>query len=900
MTPDRWRQAEDLFYRALDEPDTNRQAFLAQQCGGDDELRQQVVGLLASDAQTKSNLAGSVKSAVIDLDTKPHARFVGSYELLRELGRGGMGTVYLAKRTDEVYDKDVAIKLVTPGMDTDFLLARFKRERQVLGSLEHPNIARLLDGGTAQTGEPYFVMEYIPGVPITQFCLEKNLSTADRLRLFLPVCAAVTYAHSRFVVHRDLKPGNILVEENGTPRLLDFGICKLLMSDPLEPADTMTQGMGMMTPDYASPEQVRGEPITVASDTYSLGAVLYELLTGTRPHRIGKYTPLELERAICETATVRPSAVKPELRGDVDNILMRAMAKEPARRYGTVEQFAEDIRRFLDNRPVVAASDSIWYRTRKFVDRHQRLVVATSLVVAVLSAGLVYAERQRRLAENRLQEVRQLANRFVFDVHDAVRDLPGSTNARKLIVTTGLEYLERLSADAKSDPTLARDLAAGWLRIGDVQGWVFGSNLGDTQGAEKSYIRAQELGDAAGDREGAAVAAEAIRHRGDVAHYTSKLPDAQKHFDEAIRRIRKLLEEGGDRKVLALLAGAELAASRNERLLDKIDASLASAQQAEQVYRSLALVEPDNLEWKMSVAAASAGVGMALARQGKLQDARDQYTKGVIALTEAVEKDPNNKRTKHELMLAWSHVGDVEGSPSLPSLGDRSKALAAYQQMAVIAEKLLEVDPDDQRALGDLGIARMRVALVTDGPAQLARFRETLQVLEKALAGNARNNFVRLNYAFTLRQYGDVLRDNGQAASGEASWHRALPQMRELVKMKQGGSVRLLQETLARIGMSERKTGRSTADVEAELDEIIASEKPGAFAADFNRAKGALAKFEIALAGPGLPRQQVISRAAEVQAAWLLVRGKPGFQVNFEKDYQRFVQLAKKAGATIE
>ena len=900
MTPERWRQAEDLFYRALDEPDTNREAFVAEACGGDDELRQQVVGLLASDAQTKSNLAGSVKSAVLNLDSKPHARFVGPYELLREVGRGGMGTVYLAKRTDEVYNKDVAIKLVTPGMDTDFLLARFKRERQVLGSLEHPNIARLLDGGTSQTGEPYFVMEYISGVPITQFCLSKNLSTADRLRLFLPVCAAVAYAHSRFVVHRDLKPGNILVEENGTPRLLDFGICKLLMSNPLEPADTMTQGMGMMTPDYASPEQVRGEPITVASDTYSLGAVLYELLTGVRPHRISKYTPLELERAICETPTVRPSAVKPELRGDLDNILMRAMAKDAARRYGTVEQFAEDIRRFLDNRPVLAAPDSIWYRTRKFVDRHQRLVVATSLVVALLSAGLVYAERQRRLAESRLRDVRQLANRFVFDVHDAVRDLPGSTNARKLIITTGLEYLDRLSADAKSDPTLARDLAAGWLRIGDVQGWVLGSNLGDTEGAEKSFLRAQEMGDAAGDRDGAAIAAEAVRHRGDVAQYTSNLPDAQKHFDEAIRRVRKLLEEGGDRKVLSLLAGAELAASRNERMLDKIDASLASAQQAEQVYRSLAVVEPDNMEWKVSEASAAAGVGMALARLGKLQDARDQYTKGVIALSDAVQKEPNNNRTKRELMLAWSHVGDVEGSPSLPSLGDRVKALAAYQQMELIAEKLLAADTGDQRALGDLGIARMRVALVTDGPAQFLRFREALEVLEKALVVNRRNNSIRLNLAFTLRQYGDLLRDNGQAAAGFAAWQQALLLMRELVKMKQGGSIRLLQETLTRIGIYQRTTGQSTNVVEAELDGILAGEKPGTFTNDFNLAKGLLAKFEIALAGPGLPRPQVITRAAEIQAAWLLVRGKPGFQISFERDYQRFLQLAQKAGATIK
>ncbi len=320
-------------------------------------------------------------------------------------------------------------------------------------------------------------------MPITQFGQEKQLSVVDSLRLFLPVCAAVTYAHSRFLVHRDLKPGNILVEENGTPKLLDFGICKLLMANPMEAADTMTQGMGMMTPDYASPEQVRGEPVTVASDTYSLGAVLYELLTGTRPHKIGKYTPLELERAICEKPTVRASVARPELRGDIDNILLRAMAKDPTRRYGTVEQFAEDIRRHLDNRPVVAAPDSVLYRSRKFVERHQRLVLATAVTVMVLAGGLLYAERQRRLAEQRLQEVRQLASRFVFDVHDAVRQLPGSTKARQLIVSTALEYLERLSADAKGDPSLARDLAAGWLRIGDVQGWVLGSNLGDTEGA---------------------------------------------------------------------------------------------------------------------------------------------------------------------------------------------------------------------------------------------------------------------------------------------------------------------------------------------------------------------------------------------------------------------------------
>jgi serine/threonine protein kinase len=897
MTPERWRQAEDLFNRALEEPATARAAWLDRECAGDEEMQREVAGLLASDAQTKSNLAGSVKSAVLDLDATPRTRFVGPYELLRELGRGGMGTVYLGKRTDEVYTKDVAIKLVTPGMDTDFLLARFKRERQVLASLEHPNIARLLDGGTAQTGEPYFVMEYIPGVPITQYCQEKQLSVADRLRLFLPVCAAVTYAHSRFVVHRDLKPGNILVEENGTPRLLDFGICKLLLANPMEAAETMTQGMGMMTPDYASPEQVRGEPVTVASDTYSLGAVLYELLTGARPHKIGKYTPMELERSICETPTVRASAVRPELRGDIDNILMRAMAKDPTRRYGTVDQFAEDIRRHLDNRPVVAAPDSVWYRSRKFMERHHRLVFATAVTVLLLAGGLVYAERQRRLAEQRLQEVRQLANRFVFDVHDAVRELPGSTKARRLIVSTALEYLERLSADAKSDPSLARDLAAGWLRIGDVQGWVLGSNLGDTEGAQKSYVRARELADAGG---ATTIAIEAIRHQGDVAAYTGKLSVAQEFFDEAAQRARKALEAGGDRQVLSYLAGVELASSRNQRLLDNVDASLASARQAAAMYASLAAVEGNKPEWQLAKAAAAAGVGMALARKGQLDEARDQYQNAVTALQQALERDPNNSRTKRELMLAWSHVGDVEGSPTSSSMGNRAKALTAYAEMTKIAEELLAADGDDQRALGDLGIARMRVAAVTDGPARLDRFREALATIGQAVAKNPKNHTIRMNFAYTQWQYGIALKEERRPAEALSQWREGADNARAILATQQGNVARLLMECLGRIAVTLRETGQDTAALEAEISATAQREKAGTLSGDVNRAKGALIRLEIDLAGKSLPPAELRRRAAELKAAWDGVRGKPGWQPTFERDYLRFVDLAKRRGVTIE
>lgn len=267
-----------------------------------------------------------------------------------------------------------------------------------------------------------------------------------------------------------------------------------------------------------------------------------------------------------------------------------------------------------------------------------------------------------------------------------------------------------------------------------------------------------------------ATAIEAIRHHGDVAAYTGKLSVAQEHFDEATRRVRKALEEGGDRQLLSHLAGVELASSRNQRLLDNVEASLVSARQAAAVYSSLATAEPEKMEWQMSQASAASGVGMALARKGKLEEARDQYLGAVEALKKALEREPNNSRTKRELMLAWSHVGDVEGSPTSLSMGNRVKALAAYGEMTKIAEELLAADGDDQRALGDLGIARMRVAAVTDGAARLDRFREAIYTIGQALENNPKNHTMRMNFAYTQWQYGIALKDEERTAEALANW----------------------------------------------------------------------------------------------------------------------------------
>jgi eukaryotic-like serine/threonine-protein kinase len=308
MTPERWQQIREVFDRAVSLEAGDRLAYLDTACGPDSELRREVESLLCSDREAGT---GFLNTPAVDLtQAEPPAasrvgRRIGAYNILEEIGHGGMGEVYRAGRADGQYEKEVAIKLVRGGYDTAAVLERFRHERQILASLDHPNIARLLDGGTTDEGIPYLVMELIEGTPIDQYCNAQHLTVTDRLRLFLQVCSAVQYAHQRLVIHRDIKPGNILVTQEGVPKLLDFGIAKIL--DPL--SSTETTVAGPMTPEYASPEQIRNEPITTATDVYSLGVVLYKLVTGRSPYPATTRTPHEFARAICELEPERPSTI---------------------------------------------------------------------------------------------------------------------------------------------------------------------------------------------------------------------------------------------------------------------------------------------------------------------------------------------------------------------------------------------------------------------------------------------------------------------------------------------------------------------------------------------------------------------------------------------------------------
>ena len=399
MTGDRWDHVQSLFEHALNRPPDERASFLETACDGDPALLDEVRSLLAADADAHPLFDSlAVDAIALPADLLPNGILpsegerVGPYRVVEPLGRGGMGAVLLAERADGQFEQRVALKLIRGGAASEQIVRRFQSERQILARLQHPHIARLLDGGLTDDGRPYFAMEYVDGVPLDQYCDANDAFTDKQIQLFRMVCEAVQYAHRRLVVHRDLKPSNILVTSDGTVKLLDFGIAKVLSDDGAPAAGTLTQtGHAVMTPAYAAPEQLRRGPVTTATDVYALGVVLYELLAGRRPHDLSGCTPAEIERAVCEQPPDPPSAVAPPgrrraLRGDLDVIVMKALRTEPERRYASAEQLADDLQHHLDGRPVTAQPDTVGYRTRKFFQRHRASVTAATLIVMLIAA----------------------------------------------------------------------------------------------------------------------------------------------------------------------------------------------------------------------------------------------------------------------------------------------------------------------------------------------------------------------------------------------------------------------------------------------------------------------------------------------------------------------------------
>jgi eukaryotic-like serine/threonine-protein kinase len=556
-------------------------------------------------------------------------RRFGPYEITRLIGAGGMGSVYLAERVDQQFSKQVAIKVVSAQDSSSRMIEQFLQERETLAALDHPNIVRLLDGGMTEDGLPYFIMDYVEGTPIDICCEKMQLSLDERLNLFAQVCSAVQYAHRSAVVHRDIKPRNIIVTSDGIPKLLDFGISKLLKSSKAVLLET-TQSFRTFTLEYASPEQIRSQPITTAVDVYALGVLLYELLTGEWPYFVEVKSEIALAYAICEAVPRAPSAVvgdsklRQKLQGDLDAIILKAIAKKPEDRYGSVADFAADLVRHGKGWPVLARPQTAGYRLQRFLARNRAVAAAGALACVIAAAGIFgtiqqsrVAQREMALAQRRYGELKSVLGAFLFEVHDNIRDLPGSSTARGMIIDQTAKYLGWLAQEAQDDNGLQLDLADAYLKMAGALGDPFETNLGKTKEAMESLAKASTV-------------AKSVLAR------SPDDPRARRYVGLTELRRAAIIEQQGNPME-----------------------ALEAIKNAVPTFQQLAVRAPDSIETNQDLAVALESLGDLYARLG-------MFPKGIEALEEALaawravtRKDPKNFRARRAVFIEKMKLGNI-------------------------------------------------------------------------------------------------------------------------------------------------------------------------------------------------------------------------------------------------
>ena len=800
---ERYQQLKELFQAALECAPDQRAALLDQACAGDAALRAELESLLAHCERSEGFLETPAVAAPAGFISDDRAevtvgRQIGPYRILRELGHGGMGAVYLAVRDDEQYQKQVAIKLIRGGASSEFIVRRFRRERQILAQLTHPHIAGLLDGGATAEGWPYLVMEYVDGQPIDEYCDAQKLSTADRLKLFRQVCAAVHYAHQNLIVHLDLKPSNILVTADGAPKLLDFGIARLLPPDT-GTADSQTLTLvRMLTPDYASPEQVSGQPVTTASDVYSLGVLLYELLTGHRPYRVKSHAPQELARVVCEQEPDKPSTavsrveeihhtdgtterLTPEmvsatregqpdklrrrLAGDLDKIVLMALRKEPPRRYSSVEQFSEDLRRHLEGLPVSARPRTFAYRSAKFIRRNRVAVSAALLLSLTLVAGVIatiwqarIARAERARAERRFNDVRKLANSFLFEFHDGIEKLPGSTPMRELLLKRALEYLDSLAREAGNDASLQSELATAYERIGNIQSSFGWANKGDTAAALASYRKALAIREALNSPEASSqlALAAALGKVGQTLIHTHDFSGAADH----LRRAQSLLEpllapEPKNSEVRRHLRGILTSLGQALDEQKQPESAMNAWRQALQLAEAEVAQNPADFQAQRGLAAILAEMGYQLLGTEAKAECVNYYRRSFTIFRQLAAAMPDDPQARRDLALACNRLGDA-----VFEAGDHDAALENYRESLRLREALATADPNNAQARHDLAVGyyNLGYSLAQKGETAtaVATYEKAVALMEAVSAANPANARYRANVAMFYVYFGKL------------------------------------------------------------------------------------------------------------------------------------------------
>jgi len=852
-----WERVEQLFQEASDLDAAARPAFLAAACRGDERLRHAVGDLLRASTEAAANLLWqepAMHNEARFLAASDDATTLDRYRLLERIGAGGMGVVYKAVRADDEFSKLVAVKIVRDS-DPD-MVGRLRQERQILAGLEHPNIARLLDGGTTADGRPFLVMEFVEGLPIDRYVTERQPPLTDLLELFRKICSAVSYAHRNLIVHRDLKPANILVTAEGQPMLLDFGIAKLLDGS----AQRTRTGAAAMTPEYASPEQVLGAPITTASDIYTLGVLLYELLSGARPYR-NTSSPLELAQAI-GTEHPQPLSTHAGRRfdSDLENIVQMALRKEPERRYASAGQFSEDLRLYVAGYPVMARPATRGYRMAKFVGRNKAPVVALVLVLLALVGGMAATAWQARIANQRFNDVRQLAHAVVFVYHDAIEPLPGSTPVRQMLVKDALVYLDKLSRDS-GDASLQRELVETYVKIGNVQGNSYYSNLGDMAGALVSARKAVKAGeplvarDASGLNQRALASAYAAE--ADILYSMNDLAGADGRYRKAVSlaeaAVRKLPPDLDTRRQLAgtLRNWGDLAGAEGESNMGKPEEALARYRRSfdianglvkeyprslaakkelygsqmaladaettaghhaaaeEQTRGALAMIQeisaadPGNASDRVEVANMSTRLAQVLMDNAKPAEAVPLVLAAESIMEAQVKSDPANRMFRRSLAVTELHVVNA-----LRKSGDPAGALAHAQKALALSQQLSAADAQNVEILSDVANCHLKLAQVLmdtrDFPAALGHAMKSMTILDGLLARSKDSNLARMRIRAALAAGGIEL-SMDRAAAALVHYGQAGKAAGEIVA---GGAGQIS----ARTDLARSQTGAADAD----------------------------------------------------------------------------------------
>ena len=746
LKPPTWQLIKTTVADALERPLEEREAFVMAACGRDEALAAEVLSIVRAAAFADDYLEGPVvpSSPGVASGTR-----IGPWRIVRPLGQGGMGSVYLAERADAEFTQRAALKLVRGGSFDDVLRRRFDDERRILASLEHPHIARFIDGGATADGVPYVTLEYVEGVRIDEFCESSRLGLRETLALFRQVCSAVEYAHQRLIVHRDIKASNILIAADGTPKLLDFGIAKLI--DPAAIQHHTRTLLRVATPESASPEQLRGEPVTTATDIYSLGVLLYRLVTGASPYRGPTTSDMDLMRAVCEETPMAPSRLMagrtpaaPATRwlrwgrsDDLDHILLKALRKEPERRYLSVEQFSSDLQRYLEARPVAAAPDSRAYRTRKFLARHRTGAIAGAVLVVAVAAGVSatawqarIASRERARAQAQFNAVRSLANAVLGEVYDAITKLPGSVPAQRIVLAKATAYLDSLVPQAADDVALRVELASGYMRLGQVLGAPGLPNLGDRAGAQQSFEKATAL-------------LEPLVGRSTDPSVRFSLADTYSRLasltdDDAVKVARfraglALVENppndvrafGVVQSLWAELGQAHINANRFE------EASHASHEAVAAAERAYALA-PQDLHVSRNLSLALKTKGALLERGGSPDAALVEYNKARDLDLARVQRDPMRSLWKVDLSFSYGSI-----ATALVKKGELNEAIVTYEKAVALREEAAKAEPDDDFIALSLARGHRRLAefhaRVPDIDGVLTSLESQLRVLSRRL-----------------------------------------------------------------------------------------------------------------------------------------------------------------------